>query len=110
MGGCCPLSAHSISGGGGGGGGCCPLSAYSISGGGGGGGGACILTFITRVPFSPKGGGGGGGRGACPPPLPRLQALPTWCVLCRCSANLAYGANVGSFLPYMIFGGAMVFI
>ena len=24
-------------------------------------GGACMLTFITRVPFSPEGGGGGGG-------------------------------------------------
>ena len=78
-GGCCPLSAHSISGGGGGGavpfwripsvggggGGCCPLSAHSISGVGGGGG-ACMLTFITRVPLSPKG-GGGGGRGHGPP-------------------------------------------
>ena len=31
-------------------------------------------------------------------------------VLCKCSASLAYGANVGSFLPHMIFGGAMVFI
>ena len=82
--GCCPLSADSTNGGGGGAdvsfrpiqsmrcprsrqiqpvdGGCCPLSANSASGGAHvckqGGGGA---------PFSPEG-GGGGGHGPPPPP------------------------------------------
>ena len=93
---------------------CCPLSAYSISrgGGGGGGGGRMYVNFYYKGAIqSQRGGGGGGGmKGHGPPPAPWLRALPTWCVLYRCSASLAYGANVGFFLPYMIFGGAMVFI
>ena len=75
------------------------FSAHSISGGGGGGAvpfrpiqsvgvgvGACMLTFITRVPFSPKrgggGGGGGGGKGTWPPP-PGCRP----CLLGVCSAG-----------------------
>ena len=60
----CPLLAHSISGGGGGGG---AVPFQPIQSVGGGGGRAYMLTFIIRMPFSPKGGGGGGGHGPLPP-------------------------------------------
>ena len=98
--------------GGGGGGGCADAVPFrpiqSISGGGGGllsalvrfnqgggggsvpfrliqsaGGGAYMLTFVIRVPYSPKGGGGGGGGGHGPP-APTLGTPMTG------SAGLAY--------------------
>ena len=78
-----PFVSFNQWGGGGGGGWCCPLLAQSISGGG-----AYMLTFVIRVPYSPKGGGGGGGPW---PPCPHSGDAYDWlcrpCLLGVCSAG-----------------------
>ena len=75
MGGSVPFRLiQSVGGGGRGGGWCCPLLAHSISGGG-----AYMLTFVIRVPYSPKEGGGGHA-----PPAPTLETPMTG------SVGLAY--------------------
>ena len=61
----------------------------------GGGGGAYMLTFIIRVPFSPKGGGGGGGGGHGPP-APTLGTPMTG------SAGLAYLVGALQALPMVL--------
>ena len=93
-----------------------------VGGGGGGGAGAVPFWPIQSVgegvccPLwrsSTREGGGGGPWPPCPHPGDAhnwVYMLCRPCLLGGCSASLAYGANVGSFLPHTIFGGAMVFI
>ena len=91
---------------------------------GGGGGGVLVLSpfgpfnqwgrgFAVRFGAVQPGRGGGGPWPPCPHPGDAhnwVYMLCRPCLLGGCSASLAYGANVGSFLPHTIFGGAMVFI
>ena len=71
-----------------------------------------MLTFVIRVPYSPKGGGGPW------PPCPHSGDAYDWlcrpCLLGVCSAGALQALPMVilycPFLPHMIFGGAMVFI